>query len=263
MKYREYFINPFVVGAVFGIITGNPSLGLVVAGFTALIWGLEPGMNFITLTTILLVILTGNINMELIFLYSLTLAYFIREGKVLKILDKKTAYVLLFFISTGCYFLWKFILGLIPVQLLNEINISGEILLTAGLLLSFVRGKELIGDSPRKFLKHILVILTAVIAIKGSWFFVGAWFFGNFILSYLIYHDIKFQPPPFFLLGVLGLLTLIAIYYLLPLNPVIILTFLTGSIYFIKKYRERVPIMETVYVAFFLGILAGRMGLLS
>lgn len=67
MKYREYFINPFVVGAVFGIITGNPSLGLVVAGFTALIWGLEPGMNFITLTTILLVILTGNINMELIF----------------------------------------------------------------------------------------------------------------------------------------------------------------------------------------------------
>lgn len=74
---------------------------------------------------------------------------------------------------------------------------------------------------------------------------------------------LSFNPLHFFLLGVLGLLTLIAIYYLLPLNPVIILTFLTGSIYFIKKYRERVPIMETVYVAFFLGILAGRMGLLS
>ena len=76
--------NIFILLPLITAVSGNFSLGPVVAGLTGLTWGIGPGSLFISITTVLLLILTGNINMELIFLYLWSLAYLIQAGYVLQ-----------------------------------------------------------------------------------------------------------------------------------------------------------------------------------
>lgn len=66
--YRERTINIFILLPLIAALSGNPSLGLIVSGLTGLIWGTGSGSLFIGVTTTLLLIFTGNINMELIFI---------------------------------------------------------------------------------------------------------------------------------------------------------------------------------------------------
>ncbi len=266
MYLKSGFTNPFVLGGITGLIMGNPSLGLITAGFTVLIWGFRTGMNFITLTTLILVFLTGNINLEIIFLYTLTMAVLVEEDNLFPFLDNKPSYLIVAIFSIVLYPIWKVLLGLIPAEFLNEINIAGIILVITGILLSLVRGRRLIEGKKfeiDRLVQHLLIFVTASLSLNGSWFALP------FILV-SIYLDEKKEDLKLFLLpssplilnALLFSTTFFAAYLLLPLNLLIVVAIVFIPAYFFWK-KEVIPLVELVYLAVILGLLAGRLGVLS
>src|SRR6056297_2185849 len=124
-NYKKILYNPFLAGTAVGFLSGNLSLALLTSGLTVLLWGITKAKNYIIITTILLPMITGNINFEIVFIYCISLAWLIMkmfkdEG------NKYKAFFITAIISILLFPVWKFILGSIPAQILNEFNIAGE-----------------------------------------------------------------------------------------------------------------------------------------
>lgn len=261
------FISPFVAAPIIGAILGNFSLGIIIAGLTGLIWGYESGVLFISITTTVLVILTGNINMEIIFLYVLTLTYLIREYKILHYIDRRLAYILLFAISALSFPIWKVILGLIPAGLLNELNISGELLVVAGLILFFLRGKVMLENGVQKkdFAIYILYFICSVVALAGNVLTIPLWIAGIYLFDrnqgYLS-RRMNFARNQYLLvLSILIILSVISAEMILPIGYVTALILLLVFSVVFRNLRQ-VPLVEMVYFSMIVGIVAGRIGLL-
>lgn len=267
MKWKKFLLGePFILGLIAGILTGNLSLGLITTGFSILIWGYRSGINFIILSTIILVVITGNINFELIFVYFLTLAYLIKKRKILRFLDQKISYIIIAFISIISFPLWKLILGFIPVRILNEINISGEILLVTALIYNIKRGVYLIrkGSQSEEIIRFLIIILMASLGIRGKFIIVPFWILGSILIYYLDIRSDKINNLNlsinlyyFVLVGLIGIL----LYILLPLNIILIV----GIIVLLFTYlgQKKIQLLEVVYLSLLLGMIAGRLGLLS
>lgn len=266
MKWNRY-IGHFVLVPFIAWLSGNLSLGLIVVGLTGLIWGFESGAMFISLTTTLLVILTGNINLEIIFLFSVTIAYLNREYIIFKPLDRGISYFLLLIISILSYPIWRELLGIIPVSLLNELNIAGEVLLVTGLFLFIVRGKVLLESSTSKerIFEYILNFICAVLGLMGNFILIPIWIGGSIFLdryrkelSELILFDRKIY---LMVSLIILIITSIAADILLPIG------FITGLLLlivfaFVFRNLKQIPLVELIYFSMIVGIVAGRMGLL-
>lgn len=266
MSWNKYF-NYFLLVPIAAVLFGNYSLGIIIVGFTGLIWGLESGALFISLTTTLLVILTGNINMEIIFIYTLTLAYLNKERRILNCIDERLSYIILFIISILLFPLWRQLLGVIPVSLLNELNIAGEVLVIAGLLLFVVRGKVLLQDGVEKktFLEYFLFFFCSVLGLMGNFLLIPLWISGRYFIDRYQEHlhssiVLNKKRVILFTLTIL-LLASLTINILLPIGfiwgLILLLTFV-----FVFRNIKQVPTVETVYFSMILGIVAGRTGLL-
>ncbi len=266
MNWNKY-INHFFIVPLVAAIFGNISLGIIIAGLTGLVWGLESGALFISLTTTLLVILTGNINMEIIFLFVLTLAYLIREYKIFSYLDSNLSYFILFLVSIVLYPLWRHILGIIPVGMLNEFNIAGEVLIIAGLLLYLLRVKIIFqsGVQSKALLKHILFFFCSVLGLIGNNLLIPIWIAGIYFIERYqrkTSTTIDFDKKSYLLFNSLIIVIVtFAAYLLLPIG------FINGLVVFlifalILRNIKEVPLVEMVYFSMILGIVAGRMGLL-
>jgi hypothetical protein len=306
MKWRKLAFEPFILGMVAGILTGNLSLGLITTGFAILIWGYRSGVNFIILGTVLVVAATGNINFEIIFIYFLTLAYLIEQQKFFSFLEQKFAYIIVGIVSIALFPVWKMVLGFIPARILNEINISGVFLLLTALILNIKRGICLINedDQESKVFRFLLVFIMAALGINGNPLIIPFWVIG-IILIYLsrgnygpyklwitlrvnifserqgkkIYLLGKGSRRPFYFLDnnfnrikninfpfnliyliLFGLIGLTG-YILLPLNII----FIVGVMLFFYTYwrQRKVPLLGMVYLSVLLGMIGGRLGLLS
>jgi len=266
MNWTKY-LNYFILVPILAGLLGNFSLGIIIVGLTGLIWGLESGVLFISLTTTLLVILTGNINMEIIFLFILTLAYLNREYKILNYLDARLSYFILFIISISSYPFWKYILGIIPVRLLNELNIAGEVLVVAGLFLFLVRGKVLLQNSVQRkiFFKYILFFACPVLGLMGNFLLIPLWILGVYFIERFeknLNTTIIFERERYILFNTLILLlATIAVYVLLPIGFIAGLVLLLIFAFIFRNIKQ-VPLVEMVYFSMIVGIVAGRMGLL-
>ncbi|MFP4016426.1 MAG: hypothetical protein ACLFUI_05290 [Halanaerobiales bacterium] len=261
------FISHFVFVPLVAWLSGNFSLGLIVVGLTGLIWGFESGAMFVSLTTTFLVLLTGNINLEIIFLYAVTIAYLNREYKIFKTLDRGTSYFLLLFISILSYPVWRELLGMIPVSLLNELNIAGEVLLVAGLFLFIVRGKFLLENSVQRgrFFEYLLNFVCSVLGLMGIYILIPLWIGGNYLLdrySKELAAPIVFTRKLHLLfIPIILIITSIAANFLLPIGFVTAL-FLLLIFVFVFRNLKQIPLVEMLYFSMILGIVAGRMGLL-
>ena len=266
MNWDKY-INHFLLVPLTAGLFGNFSLGIIIVGFTGLIWGFESGVLFVSLTTTLLVILTGNINMEIIFIYTLTLAYLNKEQRILGYLDKRVSYIVLFILSILLFPLWKQLLGIIPAGLLNELNIAGEVLVIAGLLLFIVRGKVLLQDSVERetFLEYLLFFFCAVLGLMGNLLLIPLWISGKYFIDRFQEHlhiPIMLDKKIYILLtSIILFLASLAANILLPIGFITGLILLLTFIFVFRNIKQ-VPIVETVYFSMILGIVAGRIGLL-
>ncbi|MFW6034777.1 MAG: hypothetical protein ACOCRZ_00840 [Halothermotrichaceae bacterium] len=264
IKWKRELINPFIITPLITLLFGNFSLGFITAGFTVLVWGFEIGMLFISITTVLLVLLTGNINFEIIFVYSISLAFLIKKGKLLKQFDRKLLYYIFAVVSISLYPLWSSLLGIIPAGLLNEFNISGQILLIGGLFLTLVRGKIIINRNTDvfKLLNFVLVILCAILGVMGNFMLIPVWITGIYLVNVNKQKLCKQVLPLSFYNSVLFMIITTAVYILLPVN-IFISTLLIILFCFLFWYIEEVPLLEMVYLSVILGIFIGRLGLLS
>jgi hypothetical protein len=172
----------------------------------------------------------------------------------------------------------KNILGYIPAEILNEINISGEIILLSGIILSTRRIRTAFQENrPEQIFITLLSFLMAVLGIVGGDFVIYFWLVGLFLLA--LGEDIFCKVKRYLFLSnflefvsknkifnyiIFLCLTLPANYLLLPLNWINLLMGAIILIYFQlrpgnwNKYR-----WDIIYLALFLGLLASRTGLLS
>lgn len=264
MKWHKYF-NHFIIAPLIAAIFGNFTLGLIIAGLTGLIWGRGSGLMFISMATTILVLLTANINMEVVFLIVLTLAYMVREQYIFPYIDRKHAYTIVFIISIISYPLFRFFLGLLPAGLLNQINIAGELLLIAGLVLFIIRGKLLLENqlSVAAFLEYLLFYLCSILALMGSYIFIPLLLTGVYLINKyqkVFQKSINFNKDTFFFYNlIIILIASFAFDLLLPIG------FLTGFlilsiIIFILRSIKQIPVMELVFLSMILGVVAGKMG---
>jgi hypothetical protein len=252
MFWRRVFFNPFITGPLTGWLMGNYSLGLITAGLTVLVWGFEPGMNFVVITTIILVALTGNINLEIIFLYSLSLAFIIRESKICSD-NRNLFYVIAASVSILLSRYWEYILGCIQVSFLNELNIAGELLLLAGLVLTLYRGRNY------EFPESFLILIVSVLGISGELLLIPVWLLGIVILKHGAVNPHVQRIGSLILLG--GILSAAGL--LLPLNIFFTAPIILCAFFLIFRRQWKIPLLETVYLSIILGILAGRTGLIN
>lgn len=282
MNWKKAALSPFILPPIIAGIMGNFSLGLIVAGLSVLIWGYRSGVLFISLTTVSLVLLTGNINMEIIFLYSLTLAFIINNEVIFSYIDTNIKYIALFVLSILFYPLWQDLLGLIPASLLNEISISGELLIITGIFLFIFRGKLKFdrGISYKGIFKYLFIFICSIIGLMGSYFLLPVWVGGQYIFNQLDGkvkkkmsgmikinigqywgHNINYYNLIIYILF-LFVPAILAADILLPVG-FFISTALIIFFTLIFWQKEKIPMVEMVYFSVLLGILAGRIGLLS
>jgi hypothetical protein len=262
MEWKRILQTPFVLAPLTGLILGNYSLGAIIAGLTVLIWGMGSGMNFISLTTIVLVMLTGNISSEIIFIFVISLAFLLREEKLFPFLDQKIKYTVFAFFTVSLYPLWRYFLGSIPASLLNEISIAGQVLLITGILLTVLRGKLLIESGIRisELAGFILFFLTAISGLTGSYYLIPIWITGNFLLYIIKNKKLFYNLSTTHYKVILYLSGSIAGYLLLPIGFFLSLALVT--LFSFLWNREKLPVLEMVYFSVIIGILAGRLGLL-
>lgn len=262
MSYKNVLLNPFILASLVAGVFENLSSGLIIAGLTVLIWGYRRGMYFIALTTTILVLLTGNINMEIIFLYSLTLAVLINEGNLLPLFDRNVTFLIFGILSIILFPFWKIVLGLIPAQLLNQFNIAGIILIISGLLINFLRGRKIIAEGGNIY-KFIVIYMVSTISLTGSWYAILIVMASMFFIEYQDQYSLKLSNRPSFVLNLLlVVVTVFSAYFILPGNLLAIVGVMMIPTYFFWK-KEVIPLMELVYMAYILGIVAGKLGLLS
>ncbi|NLJ84257.1 MAG: hypothetical protein GX336_05040 [Halanaerobiaceae bacterium] len=268
--YREWKINIFILLPLLAALAGSPSLGLVVTGLTGLIWGTGSGSLFIGVTTTLMLIFTGNINMELIFLYTLTLAYLIEGGFIPGLQNRTIVYPLLTFISLLLIPIWKQLLGSIPVSLLNELNVAGSLLVIAGLLIFIFRIRLLLkARGPKeKLLEALLVFICSLTGLMGSILTIPLWLGANYFLRVFTKYEWKFNSLLFQrgrLNFALTVIILLLIVYVLPLLLpygffTTLLLFFIPYLFF--RHSRDLPTVELVYFSMILGIVACKTGIL-
>lgn len=259
----------FILTPIISALLGNLSLGIIIAGLTGLLWGIGPGSLFISITVVILVIFTGNINMELIFIFTLSLAYLIKEKYLFSSVKREYLYLFSFLFSLILIPFWKKILELTPVNVLNELNISGQFLLIAGLIVFIIKGRFLIkgGCEFKEYLEFLLIFISSVLALMGSIFSILFWVIGYISLKrigILQVREIFTQILTYrdSLLIVLNLfLAAYAVSVLLPLE------FLAGfTVLFLSQFIFRnigqLPLIELVYISMVLGMTAVKVGLL-
>lgn len=255
---------PFVTGILSGLLTGNISLGLITAAFAIIIWGQRPGINHIIIGTVFLVTLTGNINFELILIYFLTLVYIIDRRVFFRSFDPGFALTATTSISLISFPFWSFLLSRVPAGFLQEINISGQFLFIAALLLAFGRGLSLQKEEkpPRRLYSFLLSFFLAVLGVWGSPGIIPVWIIGSICLRFLERVEISLAISDRLFYGLIIGPSLIAGYFQLPFN-IILLGLFTFLLYTIYRARRQLPLLEAVYLSVLLGIIAGRTGILQ
>ena len=267
----------YFLGVLSGLVVGNLSLGIFTASLTVLLIGLNSVGIFITVVTTLLVKLTGNINFELIFILVFTLAHLIK-----RVDNEKLNNRYLYLITGGLLLIlapvFREIFGFIPAQILNEINISGEIILLSGIFLSVMRIILAIRDKQvDQTLVFLISFIISISGIKGSTVFIYIWFIGLIALTIIKYGGflVKFSKNikksgaslaqnNIFLYTIFIALTWSGIYLLLPFKEMIFFIGIIVLMYFNlrpeswQKYR-----LDIVYFSLLLGLLAARTGFLS
>ncbi|MFW5976691.1 MAG: hypothetical protein ACOCQS_01965 [Bacillota bacterium] len=260
--YKYLFDNPFILGILAGFISGNLSLGLITTGFTILIWGFDKFTRYIIIFTTLLVALTGNINFEIIFLYFISIYYFIKNTDIWEEVSRNIISITAGIISLSLFPVFRIILGYIPVQILNEINIAGEILLITGIIINTRRCIRLLKyrDS-QKFIRFLLIFIMAMMGLAGNWLVILLWVVGLIIINKIKTQQVSVDFSPFILFVILMITALVSGYLLLPLNLIILsLLIIPGSILYIN--RKKFSLLEMVYLCFILGLIAGRLKIL-
>lgn len=270
--YRERTINIFILLPLIAALSGNPSLGLIVSGLTGLIWGTGSGSLFIGVTTTLLLIFTGNINMELIFLYALTLAYLIESCSIPVWQKRSTVYPSLIFFSLLLTPYWRQILGYIPVSLLNELNVAGGFLVIAGLLIFLLRFHFLLksGSSREKILESLLAFICSLTGLMGSFLTILLWLDTRYLINVLVKYEWKFKSFLFqreilylAMTIIIYLVTIYAANILLPYGFSTGLLLISIPFLFFRRVKvKELPALELAYFSMILGILASRAGIL-
>ncbi len=254
--YKRLLYNPFVPGIIAGYITNNIPLALITTGLTVMLWGRYKGKNFIIVTTILLVVTTGNINFEIIYIFFLSLIW-VLNNLFKKSKNKGRIFFSVSFISLLLYPLWKYILGSVPAQLLNEFNIAGELLLLAAILLNLKRGMK----AGEERVDYLLYTFLAGISITANIIAIP------FILAGLLFiilqekNDIKTNLKTEIYYLLLLVLSLVFIIYYLPLN-IFMITIIAFLFIYIYLRQEGTVLIETVYLSLLTGLIASRIGLL-
>lgn len=261
----------FLLAPIIAALLGNLSLGLITAGFTGLLWGVGPGSLFISISTVILMIFTGNINMEIIFIFTFSLAYLIKGEYLFKSIKREYLYGFLFLFSIILIPIWKKVLEFTPVNILNELNISGQLLLVTGLIIFIIKGKFLLESECqfREYLEYLLVFICSVVALQGSVFSIFLWVIGYISLrkiDHLQYREIfgKFLSYRYNSSLLIFLNLFFAAYAssrLLPLGFVSGFAALFFSQFLFRNIKQ-LPMFELVYMAIFLGMAAGKVGLL-
>lgn len=260
MDIKRFFLSPLVLGPIFTFLMGNISLGLITAGITILIWGQREGSNFIVLTTIGLVILTSNINMEIIFLYSISLAFIIDEN----CREKQFVFLLACLTSLATFPVWIYILGKLPVHLLNQFNIAGGFILVSALILTYVKGLILIKNaSLEEIADYFFLSFVAVFEVMGVYWAIPCWVLGNYFLNkYTISFQnmLKSRMNSYILSLFFMFFIIFTAYIVLPVNGIwlVVLIFLSSVLFYCKS----LPVFELVYISVILGIIFARLGLL-
>ncbi len=260
-SYIKILYNPFLIGIIAGFITGNMSLALVTGGLTVLLWGIDRGKNYIIITTILLVIATSNINFEIVFIYFLSLAWLIKNfTKDEK--HKNKVFFITALISICLFPLWKYLLGIIPAQVLNEFNIAGQILLIAGIILNLQRG---INKKQGKM--HFLIYtLLAGLGISGNSFVLPCWLVGCVFIYYLenkqINRELRIPFSDRLYYPALCLLSFLFVYFLIPINIFAMFIIIVLITFIYVRNNDKAVLIETVYLSLLTGLIAGRIGLL-
>ncbi|MEJ6952323.1 hypothetical protein [Natronospora cellulosivora (SeqCode)] len=268
---KKIFLSPFVITPLITGLMGNFSLGLILAGLTTLLWGNHSGVLFISITSSILLMLTGNINMEIIFLLVLTLTYFVREDKLLRKFDKELAYTILFFILLLLTPFLRLILGLIPASLINELNIASSLLIIVAFVLFIMRGRIILHSPLRvkDFIEYIFYFFASILALMGSFFTIPLWIFSRcFIEMYSYNLQSKLKVKVYsdkisyvFVYIFLILVSVLAAYLILPMGILSVSLILIFLAYLLRNF-EKIPLVELVYLSIILGILAGRVGFL-
>ncbi|MFW5981798.1 MAG: hypothetical protein ACOCQO_01175 [Halanaerobiaceae bacterium] len=269
--FKKIFFSPFILTPIITAALGNFSLGLILAGLTTLIWGYQKGALFISICSSLILILTGNINMEIVFLLVLTLAYFVREYKLLNKFEEKTAYFILFLLLLLLTPILRVIFGLIPASLLNEINVASSLLILAGLVLFIIRGRIILYGSikVRDFFEYIFCFLSAILALMGSIFTIPLWTIFVFALkknSGLLEKEIQIEEQSnkaiFTTLSLfLILIAIFSAYLIIPMGILSFSIIIIFGAYLLRNFNQ-VPLVELVYLSMILGVIAGKVGFL-
>ncbi len=266
MLAKKILTNPFIIGLASGLLTGNLSLGLITTGFSVLIWGYHKELNFIIPGTVILVILSGNVNFELVFLYFITITYCLKQEILLDWINGNKKYYIAAIVSIALFPVWRLIFSRIPAQVLDEINMSGGILLLTGFILTARRGFKLIKKHKYKsnrLLRFLLIIIMAGLGIMADYFVVFVWIIGVYFLNRMS-TDQKQDPifiSPLLQLIILLILTGFKGFILIPVNMVIIGIFIVLLIYLYLK-KELIS-LELVYFSFVISLVVGRLGLLN
>ena len=292
----------FRLGLLVGILINNLSLGLFTASLTVLLIGINRTGNFITLLTILVVKLTGNINFELIYILVISVAYIIKIFETEKMNIGKRHIDLIYIISGGLIIILspvlRELLGVIPAGVLNDINIAGEIILLNGII--FAGCRIIYSIMERDWTDSIVMLIAfimAFIGIKGTNPALYIWPVGILLITYLQYSQSvknKIQRINFLDKRILSkainylkdklkdnlkvylkdsrlmmyiitvALVYLAIYTLLPLTVVALLIGLIFLIYIYLRPESWYGYrLDIIYLSLMLGLMAARTGLLS
>ncbi len=261
---KRAIISPFTWGIITGLLSNNLSLGLITAALCVLIAGYQSDVNFIIILTVFTVVLSGNINFEIIFLFYLSLAFLLKENKFFAEKNKITLYTIAGLFSLFLLPFWSLVFEVIPVQILEEINIAGIFFLLCGLVLTFKRGIKLLTQNEINH-PEILILLTvfllSILAIAGTYLILPIWIIGIWFIDFLKKQKKKILFPRTVYLILFLLIINIAVFYLLPFNYLMIFVF-AFLISLLWNTRKALPVLEIVYISFFLGLIAGRIGFL-
>ncbi|NLM97985.1 MAG: hypothetical protein GX175_10345 [Halanaerobiaceae bacterium] len=270
MKTDKLF-GLFFLPPVISALLGNLSMGFITAGLTGLLWGAGSGSLFISITTVILMVFTGNINMEIFFIYTFSLAYLIKEEYLFREIKREYLYGFFFLFSILLIPLWKKLLEFTPVNILNELNISGQLLPFAGLIIFLIKGSLLIKGSCqfREYLEHLLLFICSAAALQGSISSIILCLVASIALRLTAYLKIR----EFFRIFPVDGINSSSLVFL----NLFLAVFVSGRILpppfaagypiliisqFLFRDMKELPLFELVYTAVFLGMAAGKAGLL-
>ena len=250
MLYFNLIKNPVITALIAGYLSGNIYTGITTAGFVLLYQGVNVRGAASSFFITLLVNLTSNINFEIIFIFVISVFYFLNFKN-----EKRTLLInsIIIIISIP---IWKLLLGFIPAEILNDFNIAGEVLLLGAIVYLVLEGEKAVF---RKVNQKIYLIFTrfllSITCIFGFELFI---IFGPILILLYFYLNNnsvflsltntkeKIYSIGFFLIGIL------AFSLLLPLN---LLLFISGIIlYLFLFYIQEISYLNLAYLSLLIGL---------